>query len=99
MNRQRLSYASLHTGKEALMALKFQSAGELLGLDWMLKAWSTPENLTLKSFRNDYTPVDASVAGDFTVANFTSYVDKPGSGRPIEKCRVQSQRFPEAGLS
>lgn len=58
------------------MALKFPNAGELLGLDWMLKATSAPENLTLKLFRNDYTPVDASVAGDFTVANFTNYVDK-----------------------
>jgi hypothetical protein len=29
--------------------------------------------LTLKLFRNDYTPVKGSVAGDFTEANFSGY--------------------------
>lgn len=58
------------------MALKFPNAGESLGLDWMIKATSTPENLTCKLYKNDYTPVDASVASDFTVADFTNYVNK-----------------------
>lgn len=33
--------------------------------------------LTLRLFKNDYTPVAASVAGDFTEADFGGYAEKP----------------------
>lgn len=58
------------------MALVVCNAGELKLLDWAIKDTSTPENLTLKLYKNDYTPVAASVAGDFTEADFTSYAAK-----------------------
>lgn len=61
---------------EILMALVTLNAGELLLLEWMLKSTSTPENLTLKLYKNDYTPVAGSVAADFTEADFTSYTSK-----------------------
>lgn len=34
---------------------------------------STPENLVLKLFKNNYTPVEASIASNFTEADFTGY--------------------------
>ncbi len=58
------------------MALVFANSGELLAVQWMLKTTSTPENLTLKLFKNDYTPTATSTAGDFTEADFTSYAAK-----------------------
>lgn len=58
------------------MALVFANSGELLAIVWMLKSTSTPENLTLKLFKNDYTPVAASTAGSFTEADFTGYSAK-----------------------
>lgn len=33
----------------------------------------TPEDLVVRLFMNDYTPVDASVLSDFTQATFTGY--------------------------
>lgn len=57
------------------MALVFSNVGEILGLGYMLKD-SSPEALTLKLYKNDYTPTTTSVAGDFTEADFTSYADK-----------------------
>lgn len=58
------------------MALVFCNAGELLAIVWMLKSTTTPENLTLKLFKNDYTPVATSTAGSFTEADFTNYTPK-----------------------
>jgi hypothetical protein len=58
------------------MALVFANSGELLAVQGMLKTTSTPENLTLKLFKNDYTPTATSTAGDFTEADFTSYTAK-----------------------
>lgn len=55
------------------MALVFCNAGELLAIVWMLKSTTTPENLTLKLYKNDYTPDADSEAGDFTEADFTDY--------------------------
>jgi hypothetical protein len=43
----------------------------------MLKdALSTNEDFILKLYKNDYTPVTATTAGDFTSADFTNYVVK-----------------------
>jgi hypothetical protein len=59
------------------MPLVIADVGELELLDKMLKdALSVDEDFTLKLYQNNYTPVNTSVAGDFTVATFTNYVDK-----------------------
>jgi len=43
----------------------------------MLKdALSTNEDFILKLYKNNYTPVTATVAGDFTEADFNNYVVK-----------------------
>lgn len=52
------------------MAIKVPNGGELLLLDALLTYLGT---LTLRLYKNNYTPVDASVAGDFTEANFDGY--------------------------
>lgn len=56
------------------MALVVSNVGELKLLAWALNG--SPENLTLKLYKNDVTPSQSSVAGDFTVADFTGYVNK-----------------------
>lgn len=38
------------------------------------------DGLTIKLFQNDYTPVNTSVAGDFTVATFDGYSNQTLSG-------------------
>lgn len=57
------------------MTLIVCDAGEQLLLDRMFSL-STEENLVLKLYSNNYTPVDDSEAGDFTEATFTNYVAK-----------------------
>jgi hypothetical protein len=58
------------------MSILIPTCGQLLLLQWQLKDTTTPENLTLKLYKNDYTPIAASVAGSFTIADFTGYVSK-----------------------
>lgn len=59
------------------MALVTPDEGELELLDKMLKdALSVDEGYTLKLYKNDYTPIQTSTGTDFTVADFTNYVDK-----------------------
>lgn len=58
------------------MAIVVPNCGELLLLEWALKSTSTPEALTLKLYKSDTTPSATSVAGDFSVADFTGYEDK-----------------------
>jgi len=56
------------------MALVTPDAGELELLDKMIKdALSVDEDYTLKLFKNDYTPSQSTVFGDFTEADFTGY--------------------------
>ena len=55
------------------MPLVVTNAGEVLLVTWALKSTSTPENLTLKLYSNDYTPTSTSAAGDFTEATFGGY--------------------------
>ncbi len=52
------------------MALVLADVGADMALEALLNnAWPVGgKNLTLKLFVNDYTPLDTSVAGDFTVA-------------------------------
>jgi hypothetical protein len=40
------------------------------------KAGVTLRDMSLRLFKNDYTPVETSIVGDFTVANFTGYASQ-----------------------
>lgn len=54
------------------MALLVPNAGEGLMLEHIVGKTAV-ENLSLRLFKNDYTPVEGSTAGSFTVADFTGY--------------------------
>jgi hypothetical protein len=41
---------------------------------------TAPQNWVLKLYKNNYTPIDASVEGDFTEADFTGYGAKTLAG-------------------
>lgn len=56
------------------MALLVPDVGEQKLLAYALNKL-TPEDMTLKLYKNNYTPVEGSVAGDFTVADFTGYTN------------------------
>jgi len=59
------------------MALVVCNAGEVKLLTLALKtALSVDESFTLHLYKNNYTPVATSAAGDFTVADFTGYTGK-----------------------
>lgn len=55
------------------MSLITSNVGELLLLTWAVKSTTTPENMVLKLYKNNYTPVAGSVAADFTEADFSGY--------------------------
>jgi hypothetical protein len=54
------------------MALLMPQGGEHKALEALVNK-TAPENLSLRLYQNDYTPVDGSVTGDFTIATFTGY--------------------------
>ena len=54
------------------MALLMPQGGENKALEALVNK-TAPENLSLRLFKNNYTPVDTSVTGDFTQADFTGY--------------------------
>lgn len=54
------------------MALNVPVGGEALALQYLVNK-STPQNLILKLFKNDITPGETDVVGDYTEANFTGY--------------------------
>lgn len=54
------------------MALIFANSGELLALNQLLND-GDEENFLIKLYKNDYTPVATSTAGDFTEADFAGY--------------------------
>lgn len=59
------------------MPLVVPNAGEIEMLDKMLKdALSVDENYLLRLYKNDYTPTQTTVVGDFTQADFTNYTEK-----------------------
>lgn len=58
------------------MALVFANVGENLAMTWAFKSTSTPENLTLKLYTNNYTPVAGSTAGSFTECAVSGYSAK-----------------------
>ncbi len=55
------------------MALLVTNEGEGIVAEAFLNKVA-PQDLKLKLFKNDYTPVDASTAGSFTEADFLGYV-------------------------
>jgi len=56
------------------MALVFVNGGEDLALKALLNH-TAGQNLVLRLFRNDQTPVDTHTASDYTEANFTGYAN------------------------
>jgi len=54
------------------MTLKLVNGGESLALQYLVNK-ASPQNLVLRLFKNDKTPADADVVGDYTEANFTGY--------------------------
>lgn len=61
------------------MTLLVPNAGEAIALAALVNK-TAPQDLKLKLFKNNYTPVEASVAGDFTEADFTGYAEKSLTG-------------------
>lgn len=55
------------------MALIVANVGEILLVKWALKDTSISEDLVLKLFSNNYTPIATSVAGSFTECSFPGY--------------------------
>jgi len=54
------------------MALLFPNQGEQLALSHILNK-TAPENLTLRLFQNNYTPIETTIETDLTEATFTGY--------------------------
>jgi hypothetical protein len=57
------------------MTLVLPNQGEQLALE-ALVGKTAGQNLKLCLFQNNYTPIEASVEGSFTVATFTGYADQ-----------------------
>lgn len=58
------------------MALVVANVGENQLMTWALKGTSVTENLTLKLYTNNYTPVAGSTAGSFTECAVSGYSAK-----------------------
>ena len=58
------------------MALVVPDLGEIELLTKLLKNTADTEDYILKLYKNNYTPIAATVVGSFTEADFTNYVDK-----------------------
>lgn len=54
------------------MAGIMPNEGEMKALEHIVNK-TAPENLVLRLFKNNYTPVDAATSADFTEADFTGY--------------------------
>lgn len=61
------------------MALVVPNVGEAIMLENIVNK-TTAENLVLKLYTNDYTPVEGSTDTDFTVASGNGYADKTLTG-------------------
>ena len=55
------------------MALLVPNVGEVLLLSYSLNKIAPGDTVLLKLFKNDYTPVEGSVVGDFTEADTAGY--------------------------
>jgi hypothetical protein len=58
------------------VALVVPDLGEIELLTKLLKNTADTEDYILKLYKNNYTPIAATVVGSFTEADFTNYVDK-----------------------
>ena len=58
------------------MALVVPDLGEIELLTKLLKNTADTEDYILKLYKNNYTPISATVVGSFTEADFTNYADK-----------------------
>ena len=58
------------------MALVVPNQGELQLLQKLLKNTSDTEDYLLRLYQNNYNPVEGSVLGSFTEADFTNYAQK-----------------------
>lgn len=54
------------------MSLKVANGGEIAILAYLVTDFNA-QPLHLKLYKNDYTPIDTTVVGDFTEANFNGY--------------------------
>lgn len=61
------------------MALVVPNVGEVRLLKYALNH-TNAEDQIIRLYKNNYTPVEGSVAGDFTEATFTGYVSLPLTG-------------------
>lgn len=66
------------------MTLVMVNQGEGIALEALLNK-TAPQDLVLKLFKNDYTPVEGSVETDFTVADFTGYTKVMFPWRHVDK--------------
>ena len=55
------------------MALLVPDVGEVLLLSYALNKIAPGDSVKLKLFKNDYTPVEGSIVGDFTEADTAGY--------------------------
>jgi hypothetical protein len=58
------------------VALVVPDLGEIELLTKLLKNTADTEDYILKLYKNNYTPIAATVVGSFTEADFTNYADK-----------------------
>jgi hypothetical protein len=54
------------------MTLKVVNGGESLALQYLVNK-ASPQDLVLRLYKNDKTPADTDVVGDYTEADFTGY--------------------------
>lgn len=54
------------------MALVVPNTGEVIALEALVNK-TAPQDLSLRLFKNNVTPAETDVAGDYTVADFTGY--------------------------
>lgn len=64
------------------MALKVPDASERAILATLVTAWGA--TLDVKLFKNDYQPVDGSVVGNFTEADFSGYAAVDMAGGAVD---------------
>lgn len=58
------------------MALVVSNVGEIQLMTWALKGVSVTENLSLKLYTNNYSPVASSIASNFTECAISGYSAK-----------------------
>lgn len=54
------------------MTLKLVNGGEVIALEYLVNK-DAPQDLVLRTFKNNITPADTDVAASYTESNFTGY--------------------------